>query len=136
VSPHAQAPSGSLRVLLVDDSAFFRSILQQYLQPLAGSFLTAEGGTDALALLEQSPVDVVISDLNMPGMDGVELIRRMRLHPLRSVRTVPAVLITAERDPDLIARAERAGADHLVLKPVAPEDFRNLVARLCEGSAP
>jgi two-component system chemotaxis response regulator CheY len=120
----------------VDDSAFFRSILQQYLQPLAGSFLTAEGGTDALALLEQSPVDVVISDLNMPGMDGVELIRRMRLHPLRSVRTVPAVLITAERDPDLIARAERAGADHLVLKPVAPEDFRNLVARLCEGSAP
>jgi len=126
------AGSAALRILLVDDSALFRSVLQQYLQPVTAAFLTADGGESALALLEQTAVDVVISDLNMPGVDGIELVRRMRLHPQRSVRTLPAVLLTAERDPELLAQAQRAGADELVLKPIIPGELLSLVTRLCE----
>src|SRR5438093_1170981 len=102
-------------VLLVDDEPDILEGLRHYLEAtMPGTrVLIAPCAEDALPLIEQGEIDVIVSDLRMPGMDGIELLRRVG----RQFPKVRKILITAFHEADLDTRAEDAGVGALLRKP-------------------
>jgi CheY-like chemotaxis protein len=117
-------------VLLVEDSNTIRHIIQIYLLKLKLGFLEADRAERGLKLLDTSSVDLIIADFIMPGgMDGLELVRRVRTHERESVRRVPIVLLTGGKAPDLEARALKAGVSEFVRKPISINALATVVRR-------
>ncbi len=110
VLPHADAPV----VLVAEDNPDLRTQTAELLAPHYQVRLV-ENGKQALEVLAKEPVDLVLSDLVMPGVDGLELCRRMRTAP--TLALVPFVLITAVNDVHALSRALDAGADDFLVKP-------------------
>ena len=102
------------RLLIVDDEPSMRSGLAALLTQQGFQVRTADGGEEALALLAEEPVDLVVTDRRMPGIDGVELTRR--LHELEPA--LPVIVVTADDDVSTAIAAVRAGASDYLLKPV------------------
>jgi CheY-like chemotaxis protein len=103
--------------LVVDDDARSRELLQQLLRLDGYEVRAVDGGHAALALLEDEVPDVAVIDLRMPGMDGLELCRKIRgLAPLS--RRLPLVVLTGMDDEDTRQAALDAGADEVLAKPV------------------
>ena len=110
------------RVLVVDDDHTVREVVVSYLRADGHDVVEAAEGETALALFVSQPVDLVVPDLMLPGMHGLEVCRR-----LREVSDVPVIMLTAlGAEPDRIAGLER-GADDYVTKPFSP---RELVLRV------
>jgi uncharacterized protein (TIGR02266 family) len=103
------------RILVVDDSPVFLELEETFLSRI-GHVLTARRGEDALELARRERPDVVLADLNMPGMSGDELCRRIK-SDVDLART-PVVLVAGESNPEDHERAVRSGADDVVSKPV------------------
>ncbi len=122
--------SQSLRVALADDQALVRAGLRALLerQGVVVAFEAADGG-ELLEKLLGAPVDVALSDIRMPGVDGIEALIRLRE---RGDRT-PLLLLTTFDDSDLLLRATDAGAQGFLLKDAAPEDLRDAIARVAAG---
>jgi two-component system chemotaxis response regulator CheY len=89
--------------------------------------LEASNGEEALTLLEHDWVDVVLTDLNMPQMDGEELLRRMSEHPVFSL--IPVVVVSTDRTEGRLQRMRDLGAKGYVTKPFAPERLRQELER-------
>ncbi|AKF79830.1 Fis family transcriptional regulator [Myxococcus fulvus 124B02] len=106
-------------VLLVDDDPAVAKVLGALLNQAGLATHTARNGTEALALLERWPVDVVVSDVRMPGMDGMQLLAEMG----RAWPDVPVILITAHGTVPLAVEAMKAGAADFVLKPFDREEI-------------
>ena len=105
------------RVLVVDDEASVREVLAQYLQLEGYQALTAADGAEALRLAADQPPDLVVLDLMLPGVDGLEVCRR-----LRASSAVPILMLTARSDElDKIA-GFATGADDYVTKPFSPRE--------------
>ena len=105
-------------VLLVDDSQTVRRMLEWSLTPAGCRTLQAADGIQALEILRAQAVDLAIVDLNMPRMDGIELIRTVRADP--RFKELPIILLTTEgREPDRVAALE-AGATLFLTKPSTP----------------
>ncbi len=121
----------SISIALADDQSLVRAGLRALLegQPGLRVAFEADGGTELLAKLETTPVDVVLSDIRMPGMDGIEALLALRA---RGDRT-PVLLLTTFDDSDLLLRAAEAGAQGFLLKDAAPEDLRQAIARVASG---
>jgi DNA-binding response OmpR family regulator len=112
----------SLRVLLIDDDARLAELLRAYLEPQGVALVHAGGGQAGLAALAQGGFDAILLDVMMPGMDGLEVLRR-----LRERHAVPVIMLTARGDEaDRVVGLE-LGADDYVGKPFSP---RELLARL------
>ncbi|WP_224247367.1 response regulator [Hyalangium gracile] len=105
-------------VLILDDSDSIRYIIRVYLMTLKLEFLDADRAERALRILGASPVDLVIADVNMPGMNGMEFVRRVRADDRDEVRRVPIMLLTADKSPHLETQAAEAGATTLIHKPI------------------
>ena len=103
------------RILVVDDDPRLLHIVAMYLGIEGYEVITAENGDDGLAKLQDRPPDLVILDIMMPGMDGIETCRRMRSHP--PTAGIPIVMFSALSSDDDIERARVAGANHLITKP-------------------
>ena len=88
-----------------------------------------DSGTALLAQLQTRPVDVVLSDIRMPGMDGIEALAALRARG----DATPVLLLTTFDDSDLLLRATDAGAQGFLLKDAAPEDLRDAIARVAAG---
>jgi two-component system, chemotaxis family, chemotaxis protein CheY len=120
----------SLNVLVVDDSAVMRSMVIKALGlsglPIA-EVLQAGNGQDALHLLADCPVDVALVDLNMPIMDGEELIRQVRARP--AFAELPIIVVSTEGSFTRIAILRKQGAG-FVHKPFSPETLRQAVSEL------
>ena len=117
-----------LTVLVVDDQEDARVLLKRVLEDHAGSVLTAEDADQALVLIEQHRPDVLVSDIGMPGVDGFELLRRVRaLGPDRGGR-IPAIALTAFARSEDRTRALRAGFLVHVAKPVDPSELVATIA--------
>ncbi|HZH74792.1 MAG TPA: response regulator [Archangium sp.] len=116
-------------VLLVEDSNTIRHITKIYLMKLKLGFLDAERAEQGLRLLDTHPVDLVIADFNMPGMDGLEFVRRVRGHALQQVRRVPILLLTGGKALDLPTKAELAGVSEFVRKPISIDALTTVVRR-------
>ena len=103
--------------LVVDDDARSRELLQQLLRLDGYEVRAVDGGQAALALLEDEVPDVAVIDLRMPGMDGLELCRKIR-GLARSGRDLPVVVLTGMDDEDARQAAFDAGANDVLAKPV------------------
>ncbi len=125
------ASATPVRVALADDQALVRAGLRALLerQGVVVAF-EADGGEDLLAKLAATPVDVVLSDIRMPGMDGIAALTRLR----ERGDATPVLLLTTFDEADLLLRARAAGAQGFLLKDAAPEDLREAIERVAAGA--
>ncbi len=105
-------------ILAVDDLLENRELVARYLSRSGHMVVTAASGEEALITLENSDVDVVLLDLMMPGMDGREVLRRIKEHP--DWRATPVIVISGRQDMDAIVECIEAGADDYLFKPFNP----------------
>ncbi len=105
-------------ILAVDDLQENRELAARYLSRSGHMVVTAASGEEALRTLEQADVDVVLLDLAMPGMDGREVLRRIKDHP--DWRATPVIVISGRQDMDGIIECIEAGADDYLFKPFNP----------------
>lgn len=124
-----------MRLLIVDDEEVARASLGWVLAGMGAQVVHAQDGEEALALLEGGlRVDACCSDVMMPRMDGLELLRRLRAHPL--LRDLPCVLVSVAADRATLDLAVASGADGYILKPFLAAQARCIVERvLCEHRA-
>ena len=119
-----------MRVALADDQALVRAGLRALLQQQGiHVVLEADGGAELLEQLAQQPVDVVLSDIRMPGTDGIQALQQLRARG----DTTPVLLLTTFDDSELLLRATDAGAQGFLLKDAAPEDLRDAIVRVAAG---
>ena len=108
-----------MKILVVDDDRTTRKLLSLYLKGNGFEVVTAENGLDAIEKLGGETVNLVVTDLNMPYMDGIEFIRTMKTNP--DTGHIPALMITTEDDDEERQRAAAAGADGYLIKPVTSD---------------
>jgi len=113
------------RILIVDDDITLKTALIRYLQNRGYSVLEACSGLEALSMFEQNPPDVVVSDVIMPGMDGLEFCRRLRA--TRFGQLVPFIFLSGRKDLDDRIQGHQMGADDYLVKPFDPKE---LVAKI------
>jgi len=119
-----------MHVLVVDDDEDSRAILRAYLSHY-GALVTVTGSAnDALAALHRVKVHLVVSDLSMPGMDGHELLLRLRTLPGEVQQPTPAVALTAFDSADYRRRALDAGFDAYLAKPLDSDALVQAIVRL------
>ncbi len=127
-SPAVLRPSGGdgVRVLVAEDDAANGFVLQVYLQKLGADVRLASSGTEAWRLLAAERFDLVILDIVLPGMDGLELLTRLRA-PAHPQRQVPVLVQTGRVGQEDIVRFRAAGCDACIAKPYRPEDIMGMV---------
>lgn len=117
-----------MRVLIVDDSAVMRKIVARSLQQAGlniAQVLEAGNGADALVVARQEKVDLILCDINMPVMDGLEFVKQ--LSGVENARGVPVVMITTEGSESHVVQALSAGARGYIRKPFTPEQVKEQV---------
>ena len=112
-------------MLVVDDHPVNRRVIRLFLEPLECQLTEAQNGQEALDALEAGPIDLVLMDVNMPIMDGLEATRRLRRDP-RFAR-LPVIALTADVMSSQIKTCLAAGCDAHVAKPI---DLRNLLSEM------
>jgi len=125
----------ALDVLIVDDSAAIRKILQRVLSQAdlaLGEVFEAGDGVEALKVLEAKTVGLVLSDLNMPNMDGLQLLNSVRSRPEWSA--IPVIMITTEGSETKVVEAVHLGAQGYVRKPFTAEQIKEKISS-CLGRA-
>ncbi|UUF00168.1 response regulator transcription factor [Xanthomonas hortorum pv. pelargonii] len=118
------------RIALADDQVLVRAGLRALLQQQGVEVVCeADDGQGLLDALVINTVDVVLSDIRMPGLDGIQALQQLRA---RGDRT-PVLLLTTFDDSDLLLRATEAGAQGFLLRDAAPEDLREAIERVANG---
>jgi len=121
----------SYNILIVDDSRSMRKVLLKTLQLSGfeiGECLEASNGREAMDILDGKWVDLILSDVHMPVMDGIEFIRSMRDRDICS--DVPVVFVTTEANEDRLRLLMDLGANGYIRKPFRPEEIRLLLSRV------
>jgi len=111
-------------ILIVDDEPNQRFVLEQALQMLASDWniIAVTSAIEALAQIERTQPDLIITDYHMPGMTGLELIEHVRSRQI----SIPIILMTAYSTPEVQVAARRLGVDHYLTKPVPIATLRQL----------
>ena len=120
------------RVLTVDDSKTMRDMVSYTLKSAGFEVLEAEDGGAALAVLSSASVDLVITDINMPKMDGVTLVKELRGRP--AYKATPVLILTTEGGDDKKAQGRAAGATGWIVKPFVPEKLLQVVNKVCPSN--
>ena len=121
-------------ILLVDDSETVRAVLMKTLnlaQIQLGEIFMAGNGKEALEVLRENWVDLVITDLNMPIMTGFELVDAMQADKL--LQTVPVVVVTTEGSATRIDDLKQKGVKGYVRKPFTPEQIKEMITKVMEA---
>jgi two-component system chemotaxis response regulator CheY len=124
----------SRTVLTVDDSSAMREILRLVLTAAGFGVAQAEDGVHGLGMLGGAAPDVIITDINMPRMNGFGFIEAVRRNP--RYRGVPILVLSSENDPQKKARARAAGAVGWIVKPFTPAKLLDTVDRVSLGLSP
>jgi signal transduction histidine kinase/CheY-like chemotaxis protein len=119
-----------IRVLVVEDDDDTRGLVEKVLETRGATVKTVSSADEALDILGKERVDVLLSDIEMPGTDGYQLIRELRLRPSQQGGSVPAVALTAYARTEDRLRALRAGFQLHLAKPVHPSELVTVVASL------
>ncbi|HOJ42816.1 MAG TPA: response regulator [Syntrophorhabdaceae bacterium] len=119
------------RILVVDDSSTIRKLINYILRKKDYHITEAEDGLDALEKLIDTKVDLVIADLNMPNMDGIELVRSLRNNYYHL--DTPIIMLTTTRDENLRKSALEAGVNLFLNKPIQPNILLYKVESLLMG---
>jgi len=115
-------------VLTVDDSRTMRDMLRLALTGAGYRVIEAVDGVDGLSVLESEQPDVIITDINMPNLDGFGFIEAVRSDG--AARGTPILVLTTESDPDKKARAREAGATGWIVKPFNPDKLVQAIRRV------
>ena len=118
----------SKRIMTVDDSASIRQVVSFTLKEAAYEVVEAVDGKDALSKLNSSPVHMVLTDLNMPNMDGIELIRALRANP--AYKFIPIVMLTTESQAEKKQQGKAAGATGWIVKPFQQAQLLGVVKKV------
>lgn len=113
------------KIMTVDDSSTVRQMLRFTLQDAGYEVIEAVDGKDALEKLQTENVEMLITDLNMPEMNGIELIRKVRRSP--GNRFVPIIMLTTESQEAKKKEGKEAGASGWIVKPFKPEQLLRVV---------
>jgi two-component system chemotaxis response regulator CheY len=117
-----------IRALIVDDSSVMRKIVERSLRQAGldlAQVVEAGNGAEALAVLQANAVDLILCDINMPVMDGLEFVKQ--LSTLEKVKSVPVVMITTEGSEGHVVQALSAGARGYIRKPFTPDQVKEHV---------
>jgi two-component system chemotaxis response regulator CheY len=123
-----------IRTLIVDDSSVMRKIVERALRQAGLELMTvheAGCGTEGLDLLRAKQVDLILSDINMPSMDGLEFLRQLRAQNLAP--GVPVVMITTESSEEHVKQAILAGAQGYIRKPFTADQVKERVLPLLQA---
>ena len=118
----------SKTILIVDDSASVRSVVGIALKGAGYEVIEACDGEDALRKLTGQKVHLIVSDVNMPNMDGITLVKEVR--KLASYRFTPICMLTTEAEQSKMAEGKAAGAKAWIVKPFQPPKLLNVVSKL------
>lgn len=118
----------SKKILAVDDSGSLRQMLAFTLRSGGYQVVDAIDGIDGLQKAQASPFDLVLTDQNMPNMDGLTLIKRLRAEP--GYRSVPILMLTTESSAEMKAKGREAGANGWMVKPFDPNKLLEVVAKV------
>ena len=115
-------------ILTVDDSATIRQMTSLVLQGAGYEVIEAVDGSDALAKLAGKEVHLVLTDINMPEMDGIELTRQLRSIP--EYKFVPVIMLTTESQPEKKLQGKAVGATGWIVKPFDPDQLLAVVKKV------
>ncbi|HYH22628.1 MAG TPA: response regulator [Azospirillum sp.] len=115
-------------ILTVDDSSSIRQLVKMTLTGAGYQVVEAADGREGLAKLQKGGIDMVLTDLNMPNMDGISMIREMRALP--SGRGLPIIFLTTESDSDKKGQAKAAGATAWIVKPFQQDQLLGVVRKV------
>lgn len=118
------------KIMTVDDSVSVRMLVAQTLMGAGHEVVEAPNGMEALANAKFKTFDLVISDLNMPGMDGLAFVKELRR--LSAYRTVPVLILTTELDPAKKNEAREAGATGWIVKPFSPAQLLATIRKVLD----
>lgn len=120
-----------MKILIVDDFSTMRRIIKNLLRDL-GFTNTAEAddGTTALPMLQSGSFDFLVTDWNMPGMNGIELLRAVRADD--RLKHLPVLMVTAEAKRDQIIEAAQAGVNGYVVKPFTAQGLKEKIEKVFE----
>ena len=125
----------NIRVLIIDDSSVMRKIVERSLRQAdikLGDVLEASNGMEALAALNEKKVDLILCDINMPVMDGLEFVKS--LPSIANAKGVPVVMITTEGSEGHVVQALSAGARGYIRKPFTPDQVKEHILPLLAGT--
>lgn len=117
-----------MKILVVDDDPTTRKVLSLYLKAKGHEVVTAENGLDALEKLGTQNVNLIMSDVNMPYMDGIEFVRNVRANTEWS--DIPILMVSTEADQEEQQLAFTAGANGYLIKPVTAEMVNDKIKEL------
>lgn len=121
----------ALNILVVDDSSLTRKAIRRIIDMLdlnVGQIFEAENGMKALKVLDETNIDLVLADLNMPEMGGIEMIYHMRGN--EATKDIPVVVVTTESSMTRIEGLLANGAKAYLHKPFTPEQFREIITQI------
>jgi two-component system chemotaxis response regulator CheY len=123
----------SIDVLIVDDSVTIRAMIKKALQlclPELGEVTEAENGISALARLSEKKIDLILTDINMPRMDGARLIEKLKTQP--KLVDIPIIVISTDGSRERIVNLEHHGVRGYLHKPFRPEQLKELLSEILE----
>ncbi|MCP4352686.1 MAG: response regulator [Desulfobacterales bacterium] len=115
-------------IIVVDNSEAVRELISFTLEEEGYNIVKAEDGCDALAKMNDTKADMMFTDLNMPNMDGIELVRQVRAHP--EYKFLPIIIVTTVSDPSVKQQAKTAGATAWITKPFKGEQLLRVVKKV------
>ncbi|HWF48828.1 MAG TPA: response regulator [Bryobacteraceae bacterium] len=123
----------SFRVLIVDDSHAMRAFIRRTLEASgfeAGDYFEASDGIEALDLLDREWVDIILTDINMPRLNGEEFVRRLAANGL--TKTLPVIVVSTDATTTRMEHLRELGVRGYLIKPFTPEALRGLVEQALE----
>lgn len=121
----------NMKILIVDDFSTMRRIVKNVLHELGfNNTDEADDGNSALPMLKAGNYDFLITDWNMPGMQGIDLLKAVRSD--EKLARLPVLMVTAEAKRDQIVKAAEAGVNGYIVKPFTPETLREKISKIFE----
>jgi len=121
------------RILIVDDSSVMRKIVERSLRQAGldlGEVVEAGNGIEALTAVREGVFDLILSDINMPAMDGIEFLRELRT--IEEAKGTPVVMVTTEGSESRVVEALSIGAKGYIRKPFTPDQIKERVSPILE----
>lgn len=120
-----------MKILVVDDFSTMRRIIKNLLRDLGfNNTAEADDGSTALPMLQSGKFDLLITDWNMPGMQGIDLLKAVRADP--KLRNIPVLMVTAESKRDQIVEAAQAGVNGYIVKPFTAITLKEKLEKIFE----
>ncbi len=121
----------NMKILIVDDFSTMRRIIKNLLRDLGfANTSEADDGLTALPMLESGKYDFLVTDWNMPGMQGIDLLKAVRANP--ETADLPVLMVTAESKKDQIVEAAQAGVNGYVVKPFTAQTLKEKIDKIFE----